>query len=59
MTDRDQIFSGVKEVDEKLQIDKNSLNDFLKNLLGNKLMIVCKSCLIIFAKTFLTKIDVC
>ena len=39
MTDRDQIFSGVKEVDEKLQIDKNSLNDFLKNLLGNKIII--------------------
>lgn len=39
MTDRDQIFSGVKEVDEKLQIDKNSLNDFLKNLLGNTIII--------------------
>ena len=39
MTDRDQLFSGVKEVDEKLQIDKNSLNDFLKNLLGNKIII--------------------
>ena len=39
MTDRDQIFSGVKEVDEKLQIDENSLNDFLKNLLGNKIII--------------------
>ena len=39
MTNRDQIFSGVKEVDEKLQIDKSSLNNFLKNLLGNKIII--------------------
>ena len=29
MTDRNEIFSGTKQVDDKLKIDKESLNDYL------------------------------
>ena len=32
MTDRNEIFSGTKQVDDKLKIDKESLNDYLKKL---------------------------
>ena len=31
MTDRNEMFSGTKQVDDKLKINKDSLNDYLKN----------------------------
>ena len=39
MTDRNEIFSGTKQVDDKLKIDKESLNDYLKKLMGNNIQI--------------------
>ena len=39
MTDRNEIFSGTKKVDDKLKINKESLNDYLKKLIGNNIQI--------------------
>ena len=36
MNTRDQIFSGTKEVDEKLSINQLNLEDYLKKIFGNE-----------------------
>ena len=40
MTTRDEIFSGTKEVDEKLVFNSDNLNDYLKKIIGNEFDIV-------------------
>ena len=40
MTDRNEIFSGTKQVDDKLKINKDSLTDYLKKLIGNNIQIL-------------------
>jgi len=39
MNTRDKIFSGTKEIDQKLDFDHNSLNDYLKNAIGSNIQI--------------------
>ena len=39
MNTRDHIFSGTKEVDEKLSINQSNLEEYLKNIFGNKMSI--------------------
>ena len=39
MTDRNEMFSGTKQVDDKLKINKDSLNEYLKILIGNNIQI--------------------
>ena len=39
MNTRDEIFSGTKEIDQKLDFDHNSLNDYLKNTVGSNIQI--------------------
>ena len=36
MNTRDQIFSGTKEVDQKLSINQLNLEKYLKNIFGDK-----------------------
>ena len=36
MTSRDEIFSGTKEVDEKLVFNSGNLNDYLKKVIGSE-----------------------
>ena len=36
MTTRDEIFSGTKEVDEKLVFNSSNLNDYLKKVFGSE-----------------------
>ena len=40
MTTRDEIFSGTKEVDEKLVFNSGNLNDYLKKIIGSEFDIV-------------------
>ena len=40
MTTRDEIFSGTKEVDEKLVFNSDNLNDYIKKIIGNEFDIV-------------------
>ena len=40
MTTRDEIFSGTKEVDEKLVFNSDNLNDYLKKIIGSEFDIV-------------------
>ncbi len=40
MTTRDEIFSGTKEVDEKLVFNSGNLNDYLKKVIGSEFDIV-------------------
>ena len=37
MNTRDQIFSGTKEVDEKLSINQSNLEEYLKNIFGDRM----------------------
>ena len=39
MNTRDHIFSGTKEVDEKLSINQSNLEEYLKNIFGDKMSI--------------------
>ena len=39
MNTRDEIFSGTKEIDQKLDFDHNSLNDYLKKTIGSNIQI--------------------
>ena len=39
MNTRDEIFSGTKEIDQKLDFDHNSLNDYLKNTIRSNIQI--------------------
>ena len=38
MTTRDEIFSGTKEVDEKLVFNSDNLNDYLKKIIGRVIL---------------------
>ena len=40
MNTRDQAFTGTKEIDEKLDFNHNSLNNYLKDIIGNSLNIL-------------------
>ena len=50
MTTRDEIFSGTKEVDEKLVFNSDNLNDYLKKIIGSDFDIISikqfKGCLL-------------
>ena len=35
MNTRDEIFSGTKEIDQKLDFDHSSLNNYLKKAIGS------------------------
>jgi len=39
MSTRDQVFSGTKEIDQKLDFDHDSLNNYLKDTLGSSIQI--------------------
>ena len=39
MNTRDKIFSGTKEVDKKLSINQSNLEEYLKNIFGDKIFI--------------------
>ena len=50
MTSRDDIFSGTKDVDEKLKFSDANLNQYLKDIIGSDFNIVSvkqfKGCLL-------------
>jgi len=39
MNTRDEIFSGTKEIDQKLDFDHNTLNEYIKSIIGNNVNI--------------------